>query len=211
MPTERPWLNHYPADVDPNPAIPDKPVYALLKESAAAHPDLPAVRFYQVRLTYSQLWAQAQRAAAAFAKAGVRPGDRVGLMLPNCPQYIMAYFGALRAGAIVVQINPLYTARELQHILNNAGAETIVVADALYPVVQEALSATALKRVFATRLRGEVMLGPEARSFEEALAAASDAPPVVTVDNGAVAVLQYTGGTTGVSKGAMLTHRNLVA
>jgi long-chain acyl-CoA synthetase len=211
MSTERPWLKHYPPDVDPNPAISETPVYALLAEAAAAYPDLPAVRFYQVRLTFAQLWAQAQRAAAAYAEVGVRPGDRVALMLPNCPQYVMAYYGALRAGAIVVQINPLYTARELQRILTNAGAETIVVADALYPVVQEALADTELKRVFVTRLRGEVVLGPEARGFEDALAQASDTPPDVVVDPGAVAVLQYTGGTTGISKGAMLTHHNLVA
>jgi long-chain acyl-CoA synthetase len=211
MLAEKPWLKRYPPSVVADPVIPDKPFYDILRESAERSPELPAVRFDHVRLTFAALWDQALRAATAFAKAGVRPGDRVALMLPNCPQYVIAYHGALRAGAIVAQVNPLYTTRELQYILNNSGAETIVVADALYPVVQAAFSGTELKRVFVTRLRGEIALGPEARGFEGALAEVGTDPPDVAVDPGAVAVLQYTGGTTGVSKGAMLTHRNLVA
>jgi long-chain acyl-CoA synthetase len=211
MLAEKPWLKHYPPSVIANPAIPDQPVYDLLRASAERYPELAAVRFYGTRLSYAAVWEQALRAATVFAGVGVRPGDRVALMLPNCPQYVIAYHGALRAGAIVVQVNPLYTPRELAYILNNAGAETIVVADALYPVVQAAFAGTELRRVFVTRLRGEGTLGPEACGFEVALAAADVAPPEVATDPSAVAVLQYTGGTTGVSKGAMLTHRNLVA
>ncbi len=211
MPTERPWLQHYPPDIVPEPKIPDQPVYRFVSDSAEQYPDLTAVRFYGLSLTYAQLWQQIERAAALFATSGVQPGDRVALMLPNCPQYVVAYHGALRAGAIVVQVNPLYTPRELQYILNNSEAETIVVADALYPVVQAALSATGLKRVFVSRLRGEVVLGPEARDFGGAMAETHGNPPDIVVDPASVAVLQYTGGTTGVSKGAMLTHRNLVA
>jgi long-chain acyl-CoA synthetase len=211
MSTPRPWLAHYPHDIVAEPTIPEKPLYRLLADGAASYPDLPAVRFVGHQLTYSQLWNQAQKAAAAFAEAGVQPGDRIALMLPNCPQYVVAYFGALRAGAIVVQVNPLYTSRELQYILSNAGAEYIVVADALYSVVQATLSGTTNLRVFVARLRGDAALGPEARGFEDALATAQGSPPDLVVDPHSVAVLQYTGGTTGVSKGAMLTHLNLVA
>jgi long-chain acyl-CoA synthetase len=211
MASAKPWLRSYPPGVPATLSYPEVPVYSLLADSAARWPDLPAVRFYQTRLTYAQVWNQALRAANALVELGIKKGDRVALMLPNCPQYLAAYYGALRAGAIVVQVNPLYTPRELQYILNNSGAETIVVADALYPVVQQALPNTPLKRVFVTRLRGAVEIGPEARSFEEALAAASPEPPEVPISAHDVAVLQYTGGTTGVSKGAMLTHFNLVA
>ncbi|HLZ08166.1 MAG TPA: AMP-binding protein, partial [Chloroflexota bacterium] len=211
MPSDRPWLKNYPPRVSPTLAYREIPLYQLLAESAARHPDLPALRFYQHRLTYGQLWDQSQSCASGFAGLGVRPGDRIALMLPNCPQYVVAYYGALLAGAIVVQVNPLYTARELQHQLTNAGAETIVVADALYPVVQGALEQTPLKRAVVTRLRGEVPLGTEAQSFEAMVAGASATPPKVVVNAQDVAVLQYTGGTTGVSKGAMLTHFNLVA
>ena len=210
MPSDRPWLAHYPERVPRSLTYRSIPIYQLLAESVARHPDLPAIRFYQTRLTYQQLWDQAQRSSAVFASLGIGRGDRIALMLPNCPQYVIAYYGALLAGAIVVQVNPLYTARELGHLLSNSGAETIVVADALYPVVQ-AVEGTPLKRVLVTRLRGGATLGPEAESFEKLLAAAPATPPEVEVDAQDVAVLQYTGGTTGVSKGAMLTHFNIVA
>src|ERR1700732_4834301 len=135
MSTERPWLQHYPPDIVPEPKIPDQPVFRFVSDSAERYPDLTAVRFYGLSVTYAQLWQQIERAAALFATSGVRPGNRVALMLPNCPHSVGAYHGALRAGASVVQVNPLYTPRELQYILNNSEAETIVVADALYPVV----------------------------------------------------------------------------
>jgi long-chain acyl-CoA synthetase len=211
VPSDRPWLAHYPEGVPASLTYRSIPIYQLLAESAARHPDYPAVRFYQNRLTYGQLWDQVQRCAAAFASLGIRPGDRIALMLPNCPQYVIAYCGALLAGAIVVQVNPLYTPRELRHLLANSGAETIVVADALYPVVQSASEGTSLKRALVTRLRGEVALGPEAQPFESLVAAAPALSPAIAVDPQDVAVLQYTGGTTGVSKGAMLTHFNIVA
>jgi len=211
VPSDRPWLQNYPPGVAPSVTYREIPLYQLLAESAARHPDLPAVRFYHHRLTYGQLWDQAQRGAAVIAALGIEPGDRVALMLPNCPQYVVAFYGALLAGAIVVQVNPLYPARELQHLLSDAGAETIVVADALYPVVQAAFDQTPLKRALVTRLRGEVTLGPEAQSFEVAVAATPARPPLIAVNVQDVAVLQYTGGTTGVAKGAMLTHFNLVA
>ena len=211
MPTERPWLKSYPSRVPPTLTYRDILVQQLLAEAAEHYPDLPAVRFYQAHLTYRQLWDQARRCGSLFAELGVQPGDRIALMLPNCPQYVIAYYGTLLAGAIVVQINPLYTPRELEHLLNNAGAETIVVADALYPVAQAVVGRTPLKRVLVTHLRGEATLGPEAQAFEPLVAAAPPSPPEVTVVPGDVAVLQFTGGTTGVSKGAMLTHQNLVA
>src|SRR5258708_3978374 len=164
----RPWLKHYPAEIPQTINYREAPLYSLLEESAARHPDLTAVRFYAHTLTYAQLWAQAQRFAAALAERGIRKGDRVALMMPNCPQYLIAYFGTLRAGGIVAQVNPLYTPRELEYLLRDSGAETIVVADVLYPLVKAAN--VDLKNVLVTRLKGDVPLGPEASSFEEVLA-----------------------------------------
>jgi long-chain acyl-CoA synthetase len=209
--SSRPWQQHYPPGVPTTINYREAPLYSLLEDAAAAHPDLPAIRFYNVRLTYAQLWSQAQRFAAALAELGVNKGDRVALMLPNCPQYVIAYYGALRAGGIVAQINPLYTPRELEYLLSDSGAQTIVVADVLYPVVQ-AVKNVHLKHVLVATLKGDVVLGPEAQRFEELLARTTTAPPSVTIDPRAdVAALQYTGGTTGVSKAAMLTHFNLLA
>ncbi|HUY99767.1 MAG TPA: long-chain fatty acid--CoA ligase [Thermomicrobiaceae bacterium] len=208
---ERPWLKLFPPNVPTTLEYPEIPLYQTLAEAAARRPDLPAVRFAGTSLSYRELWSRAQRFARVLADLGVGQGDRVALMLPNCPQYVIAYYGVLRAGAIVVQVNPLYTPRELAYTLNDSGARALVVADLLYPVVQATLPHAALDHVLVARLRGEVAIGPEARAFEEALAAAAGEPPSVKVGAHDVAVLQYTGGTTGVSKGAMLTHFNLVA
>jgi long-chain acyl-CoA synthetase len=207
---ERPWLRSYPPDVPAHVEFPKIPVYRLLEDAAARHPELPALWFSQVRLTYRELSARVGRCAAALAGLGVRKGDRVALMLPNCPQYVVAYYGALRVGGVVVQVNPLYTPRELHDILTSSGATTIVVADVLYPVVQAVRPNVGLERVLVAGLKGETSVGPEARGFEETVAAGGDPPPEV-VSPSDLAVLQYTGGTTGVSKGAMLTHQNLVA
>lgn len=208
---ERPWLQHYPPGVPTHLSYPRIPLFRVLEEVAEMHPTLPALRFFATRLSYAELWEQVLRGARAFAELGIRKGDRVALMLPNCPQYVVAYYGTLRAGGIVVQVNPLLTPRELQRLLTDAGAETIVVADALYPVVQAVLPAAPLRQVLVVRLSGTSEPGSAAERFDEVVASAPATPPRVAVDARDVAVLQYTGGTTGVAKGAMLTHQNLVA
>jgi long-chain acyl-CoA synthetase len=206
----RPWLERYPPEIPASIEYPEAPLYSLLEDAAARHADLPALRFYGAQLTYAQLWAQAQRFAAALAELGLRPGARVALMLPNCPQYVIAYYGILRAGGTVAQVNPLYTPRELDYLLADSGAEVIVVADALYPVVQAA--AVQVKHVLVASLKGDVPLGAGAQRFEQVMAGVGAPPPAVTIDPRAdVAALQYTGGTTGVSKAAMLSHFNLMA
>jgi long-chain acyl-CoA synthetase len=206
----RPWLKHYPPEIPATIQYQEVPLYSLLEEAAAKFPDLTALRFATVRMTYAEVWAQAQRFAAALVELGVAKGDRVALMLPNCPQYVIAYYGTLRAGGIVAQVNPLYTPRELEYLLADSGAETIVVADVLYPVLQAA--DVSLKNVLVATFRGDVPLSAPAQRFEEVLARTTSSPPSITIDPHAdVAALQYTGGTTGVSKAAMLTHFNLVA
>jgi long-chain acyl-CoA synthetase len=206
----RPWLKHYPPQIPASIPYREVPLYSLLEDAAALHPDLPALRFLGVRLTYAQVWAQAQRLAAALVERGLKPGDRVALMLPNSPQYVIAYYGVLRAGGVVAQVNPLYTPRELAYLLADSGAQVIVVADVLYPVVQAA--AVDLKHVLVATLKGDVALGAGAERLEEVLARVTTPPPNVTIDPRTdVAALQYTGGTTGVSKAAMLSHFNLMA
>ena len=153
----RPWLKQYPPEIPATLEYREAPLYSLLEDAASAYPDLPALRFATHRLTFAQVWAQAQRFAAALAALGLVKGDRVALMLPNCPQYVIAYYGTLRAGGIVAQVNPLYTPRELDYLLNDSGAEVIVVADVLYPVLQAAN--VSLKHVLVATLKGDVPLG----------------------------------------------------
>jgi long-chain acyl-CoA synthetase len=205
------WLKHYPAGVRAQLEYPAVPMTRFLDQTAATRPDAPAIDFYGRKLTYRQLYGAANKCANALKALGVQPGDRVALMMPNCPQYVIGYFGILKAGAVVAQVNPLYVEREIEYLCNNAGAKLMLVADVLYPKVAAALPNTGVKTVLVGRLKGDVPLGPEASSFEAAIEAAPHTDPGVPITPEMVAVLQYTGGTTGVSKGAMLTHANLVA
>lgn len=207
----KPWLKHYPDGIQSELNYPKVPIFRFLDQTAQAHPNLPATDFYGMKLTYMQLWGAVNKCANTLIAMGVQPGDRVALMMPNCPQYVIAYYGALKAGAIIAQVNPLYTEGEIEYLCNNAGAKVMVVADLLYPKVQGALPNTGLTKVLVTKMRGDIPLGPEAAAFEAAIEGAPHTDPGVEVDPNAIAVLQYTGGTTGVSKGAMLTHANLVA
>ena len=164
------------------------------------------------------------RFAAALQDLGVKKGDRVGIQLPNIPQFVIAFYGALRAGAICVACSPLYKARELEHQLNDAGAETLVVMDTLYPIVQEIRERSKLRNVIATSPRD--YLPPLLRTLSPLKGVKSykcpgaidflsimkhePNPKPVLVKPDELALLQYTGGTTGVPKGAMITHRNLI-
>ncbi|MFZ5818096.1 MAG: long-chain-fatty-acid--CoA ligase [Bacillota bacterium] len=208
----KPWLKHYPEGVRPSGIeYPKIPLFALLDQAAEKYPDRPATYFYGRRLTYRQLAGSANRFANALRLLGVGRGDRVMLMMPNCPQFVIAFYGILKSGATVIQTNPLYVEREIEYQANDSRARVIVTVDMLLPRVLNARPNTGLQHVIATRLKGEPPIGHELISFEMAMQAASDADPKVEVDPMEdVAVFQYTGGTTGPSKGAMLTHHNLV-
>lgn len=207
----KPWLKHYPEGCPVDLAYAQVPLFRLLEESVARGPDRTAVRFYGHTLTYRQLLGAVHKCANALRSMGVGEGDRVAVMMPNCPQYVIAYYGILKAGAIVAQVNPLYVEREIEHLMNDCGAQVAICADVLYPRLAAAMPATGLKQVLVARLKGDVPLGEGATGFEAALEGAPHTDPGVAVSHEAVAVLQYTGGTTGVSKGAMLSHQNLVA
>lgn len=207
----------------------------LLARSASRFPDAAALYFYGYRITYDELNRLVTRCARGLQRLGVRPGDRVAIMLPNSPQCIIAYYGALRAGAIVVQTNPLYQERELETQLRDSGAETIIALDLFYPRIQAIQARTALTRLIITSVRDylpglkwllypikaklngkwmSIPKRPPLYDFVELLnwpeANGDDwMPPAARPDD--LALLQYTGGTTGIPKGVMLTHRNVIA
>jgi long-chain acyl-CoA synthetase len=230
---ERIWLKSYPAGV---PADIDTKKYRsliqLFETSIAKYRDRPAFHSMGKGITFGELDKLSRDFAAWLQGRGLAKGSRVAIMMPNCLQYPIAMFGVLRSGCTVVNVNPLYTPRELEHQLTDAGAEAIVILENFGHVLQEVRSRTPLKHVVVTSL-GE-MLGlkgvivnlvvrkvkkmvppydlPGAISFKEALKEGEGKPmttPPLGHDD--IAFLQYTGGTTGVSKGAMLLHRNIIA
>ncbi|HUN92617.1 MAG TPA: AMP-binding protein [Burkholderiaceae bacterium] len=229
------WLGSYPPGVIHEPAVDAyRSITEVFEQAVASYPHRIAFRNLGSALTYAQLQ-RACRAFAAFLQhdLGLHKGARVALMMPNLLQYPIAMFGALAAGCTVVNCNPQYTARELEHQLVDSGAEALVVSETSAAVVQHVIARTAVRHVVSTRL-GD-MLGPVrgllvdlvarhvkhvtapwridgAITFNDALRrGARRAPHPVDVGPQDVAFLQYTGGTTGVAKGAMLTHRNIVA
>ena len=204
----RPWLSIYGGKLSGGPI--GGSLSDFLEGAAEKYRDNVALTGESGEISYGELSALVEKAASALHAAGVVKGDRVGLMLPNCPEYVVAFFGTLRIGATTTQVNPLYVGRELEHIFSDAGAETVVVHAAMYARVKDVQEATPLKRVICV---GEPEGGLKDRdiSFHSLLDSASGNLPEVEIDPEVdLASIQYTGGTTGVSKGAMLTHANLL-
>jgi long-chain acyl-CoA synthetase len=210
--TERPWLEVYEKGrVEPETRIFEGSLYELFSRAVEEHRGKTALSFYGTTFEFGRLQALVEKMAASLAASGVKKGDRVALMLPNCPQYVVSFFATVRLGAIVTQINPMYVEREIGHILNDSGAEIIVAHADVYVRVKAVLPDTNLKTVVVVDF-GSEELGAGHRSFADFLATDVEPVPEVDIDPAEdVAALQYTGGTTGKSKGAMLTHRNLVA
>jgi long-chain acyl-CoA synthetase len=230
---ERIWLKHYPsgvpAEIDPAEY---KSVVALIEECFEKYKNAAGYSFMGKEFSYRAV-DDASKAFAAFLQSkGLPRGARVAIMLPNTPQYPIAIAGILRAGYVVVNVNPLYTPRELEHQLNDAGVEAILILENFAHVLQEVIAKTKVKHVAVTNL-GE-MLGlkgmivnfvvrhvkklvpkfslPGAFTFKQALDKGKKHPlKPVALDHHDIAFLQYTGGTTGVSKGATLTHKNIIA
>lgn len=231
---EKTWLKQYPAGVPANIDVAQYPsLVALIEESLKKYANLPAYKFMGKAISFARL-DEASRALAAYLQSiGLDKGDRVAVMMPNVPQYPVAVCAILRAGYVVVNVNPLYTPRELEHQLKDSGAKAILILENFAGTLQQVMGAVPTKKVILTAL-GD-MLGfpkalivnyvvrkvkkmvpayelPGAVRFADALAEGQRKafkPAQVGPDD--IAVLQYTGGTTGVSKGAVLLHRNLVA
>ncbi|WPZ19336.1 long-chain fatty acid--CoA ligase [Geobacillus subterraneus] len=212
--SEKRALSLYPEHVSFHIDIPDKTVCDVLHERAAQFGSQPALTFYSKTITYAELAAAVNRFTSSLQALGVQKGDRVAIMLPNCPQYVIAYYGILQAGAIVTQVNPMLVERELAYVLNDSGAETIIIYEPLYPRLVAVRGETAVKRAVTVSFGAppSASLAAGDVTFEEFLAGGSgQVRPVPIEPAHDVAVLQYTGGTTGRSKGAMLTHRNIFA
>jgi long-chain acyl-CoA synthetase len=228
----RPWLKHYDPGVPAEIPIPDSTLHDMLRESTRKYGNNTALIFYGAHITYRELDKLVDRFATGLSDIGVKPGDRVALHLPNCPQYVIAYYGALRAGAIVVPCNPIYVERELEQQINNSGATVMVTLTLFYNTVKSLQPRTGLKRVivgnikdyFPPKVKALFTLLKEKKaghriafkgdygvySWLDFLNAYQPAPPKIEVNPDDVAVFGYTGGTTGIPKAAMLTHRNLL-
>jgi long-chain acyl-CoA synthetase len=234
VPPDAPWVRHYQPGVPAEIELPTESLVALYERSVAEAPDSVATEFFGREATYAELGDQIARAAEGLRRLGVRAGDRVALILPNCPQHVVAFYAVLRLGAIVVEHNPLYTARELRHLFEDHAARVVISWDAAvarlreqpadirldtivavnllnaFPTLKRLALRLPVKRLRETRARLS-QPAPGTMSWEQLLAAPplEAAHPRPSVRD--VAVIQYTSGTTGAPKGAMLTHSNLFA
>ncbi len=228
---ERPWYAFYDEGVPREVEYPEVPLFELMRRTAEESPDKPAIDFLGYKMSFGQLWQQTRSFARALQDLGVKPGDRVSIMLPNTPQFVIAFYGTLLAGAVAVNTNPLYTPRELSHQLRDSGAETLVILDLLWPRYTEIAGEVPVKNVITTGIQdylpfpknwlfplkakkeGTWVNLPQQENRHDWRKITKTAPepnvPQIAADD--LALLQYTGGTTGVSKGAMLSHRNLIS
>lgn len=231
---DKPWTKHYDEGVSETIEVPDYPVPWVLEESARKNPNNVAISFLGQDITFRELNEAVNAVAAGLAASGFKKGDRAVVYMPNTPQFIMIYFGVLKAGGIVIATNPLYSERELQHQLQDCGAETVFVMSRYYPMLKNVQRGgkTKVKRVIVTHIKTYLppvkrvlySLLREKKSGDRVEIEAGDAwfkdfltlgkqaaRPDVPLTPEDVALLQYTGGTTGVAKGAIAVHRNLVA
>lgn len=227
----RPWHRFYDEGVPPSLTYDDLTLPQILERTASRFPDRTAILFEGLRLTYRELKDAVDRMATALVNLGVKPGDRVAIQLPNLPQTVIAYYGVLRAGGVAVMTNPMYVQREIEHQFNDAGAKLAILLDAFWmktsrPIRDklpcEKYILTSIKDylpfpknilfpIFGkkTGLVVDTPSEPGVYWLKDLLNNTQPKPPNIEWDMDGLCNLQYTGGTTGVSKGAMLTHRNL--
>ncbi|NDK37366.1 long-chain fatty acid--CoA ligase [Pseudoxanthomonas gei] len=235
MSQDRPWFKSYPQGVPHEVDMDEyRSIVSVFDTAVSKFSDRPAFSNFGKSLTYSDIEVQSRHFASyLLGELKLKKGDRVAIMMPNCLQYPIAIFGILRAGLTVVNVNPMYTARELKHQLIDSGASALLVVDNFGHTVQEVVASTPLKQVITTGL-GDLLGFPKGAlinfvlKYVKKLVPDYDIPgairfkdtltlgrmhklPEIDIDSEDIAFLQYTGGTTGVSKGAMLTHRNMVA
>ena len=227
----RPWLTFYEREVPIHIDYPVIPLTRFYQDAVCDYPNNTSMIFYGRKITYREGWDYIRALATALHKMGIKKGDRVSIYLPNSPQFVISFYAILKLGGIVVQTNPMYVPRELEHILNDSGAETIITLDLLYDRVMAVKDKTRIKRIIVTSIRDflpphlkllyplkfigkkkpQIKYGNGVYRFTDLL---QTKPEKIYVDidpKEDVALFQYTGGTTGISKAAMLTHYNLVA
>jgi len=229
---EKPWLKFYEPHVPEHIDYPKTVMPAVLEEIARKYPDHTALIFNNAKITYREYNEAVDRFAAALQGLGVKKGDRVAVHLLNCPQFPIAYYAVLRIGGIVVPRNPVYTAREMRHQLKDSGAEVIVTLSLMYPIIKHIRPETNLRHVIVANIKTylppllrvlfilfkekkdghRVDISGDANTywFTDMLAKGPAKPQPVELAWDDTAVLMYTGGTTGVSKGAELTHQNIL-
>jgi long-chain acyl-CoA synthetase len=218
----KPWFTNWPEEVPKSIAYPQVPLFEILRATAQKHPEKTAISYFENEISYSELDSLSDKFAAALSKLGVQKGNKVALFLPNVPQFIIAYFGILKVGAVTTAISPLHKEREVEYQLSDSEAETIVVLDSLYPIVEKVAEKTKVKQIIVTSLMeyasktaappNPTQQKPNTFLFQQLLNETKGKPPKIEITpTEDLAALQYTGGTTGTAKGAMLTHTNLVA
>ncbi|MFQ6089011.1 MAG: AMP-binding protein, partial [Candidatus Methanofastidiosia archaeon] len=226
------WLKNYPKQVPESAEYPEVPMHHYLDEAASKFPERTSMIFVDKKITYKEFREDVLRLANALKDLGVKKGDRVSVFMPNCPQAVISYYATLKIGGVVVESNPMYVERELEHQLNDSEAETIITLDLklLYPKVKAIREKTKLKNIIVSNLKEYLpfpksLLYPIAKKkdlakvekeegvyfFKDLLSKYPSKDPKIEVEPEDLAVLIYTGGTTGVPKGVMLTHKNLVS
>ncbi len=229
---DRPWLANYDEGVPKHIDYPEVPLYYFLEESARKYPNAPCTIFKGARITYREMNEITDQLAAGLAELGVKKGDRVGVFIPNTPQFVMAYFAALKAGAVVVATNPQYGPHEIVHQANDSGMEVMIVMSNFYNKVKEIQDKTKLRTLVVTNIKEALppilsflftLTREKKGGFRVDLAEGDvwmqdlisrhkpEDRPKIDISPEDVAVFQYSGGTTGVPKAAVATHRNLVA
>jgi len=219
----KPWHRHYDYNVPTTIRYPRVLAQDILQISAGTNPDKAALNFYGTEMTFWELRQQALRMANALGALGVQKGERVGLHLPNCPQYVIAYLATLSLGAIAVNLNAMYTADELKPMIENTGMTTLFTFDLVLPAIRTVCQEVDIPRIVVTRvtdyIKGMGVSTPEDLELEEGwhhfstlMDNCSDTRvPRVQIAPDDPALIQFTGGTTGIPKGAVLTHANIVA
>ena len=229
---ERSWLKRYDEGVPKHIEYPAIPLFKLLEEAAEKYPNRPCTIFKGAVITYQEMNQLTDRLAAGLAEIGIKKGDRVGIFMPNIPQFVLAYFAILKAGAIVVATNPLYTSREIEHQVNDAGIEIMLVMSSFYKLLKETQPRTKIRTLLVTNIK-EALPSTTSLLFTLAMEKKGghrvelaqgdfwmkdliarhkpDDRPKLEIGPDDFALFQYSGGTTGISKGAIALHRNLVA
>jgi long-chain acyl-CoA synthetase len=229
---ERPWLKLYDKGVPQHIDYPVIPLFGLLEESARKYPDSPCTIFKGAVITYREMDQITDQLAAGIAALGIKKGDRVGIFMPNTPQFVITFFAILKAGGVVVSVNPLYSAREIIHQVNDAGIEVMFVMSNFYKLIKQTQPDTKIKKIVVTNLKEylppitallftlalekkggfRVELAPGDLWLKELIASHKpEERPKLDIGAEDIAIFQYSGGTTGISKGAIALHRNLVA
>lgn len=209
---EKPWLKFYDPRVSEHVKVEDPSLYHFLDKAVQRFEDKPAFTFFGRVWSFKETKVIVDRLATSLHRKGFRKGDRFAIMLPNSPHYIFTLFAIFRLGGIAVQVNPMSVEREIEHILTDSGAKFMAALDAFYPRVKKVQPSTSLNKVIVINFGGERIQLAESDSYFEEMLQEEGFVPETDIDREEdVAVLQYTGGTTGVPKGVMLTHQNLLA